>query len=283
MKSFWNDQLHPEANKFQDQLTRVLAAKLTCNLTEQQKINIAVALHVGKIEHPSYDFRDFDSSAAWKVYNAWNEVMRHQPKWACKNLTNQSNKVAAAAASSAVEAAEALVLAAAAAPAEDAEDAAVPGIITTAAGSGSQGSGGSESVTEDASVASVAAAPTDPCSASSRKRGGYPGRNKAKNGAKKEKLDEKKEALLGKKQEALDTWMSQMKEQTEAAKKHASSGAEISTILKDSHELAAKKEKKSDLKFLLKLAQKKGDSALFDKYMEKMTKLCSTESDEDDD
>jgi len=70
MKHFWTDQLQPEANKFQDRLTRVLAAKLTSNLTEQQKINIAVALHVGKIDQPNYDFHDFDSSANWKFYNA---------------------------------------------------------------------------------------------------------------------------------------------------------------------------------------------------------------------
>jgi len=35
--------------------------------------------------------------------------------------------------------------------------------------------------------------------------------------------------------------------------------------------------------YFIQLAQKKGDNALFDKYMNKMTKLCSIESDEDDD
>jgi len=47
-----------------------------------------------------------------------------------------------------------------------------------------------------------------------------------------------------------------------------------------------KKEKKSDIKFMLKLAQKKGDTDLFDKYMRKMTQLCSlseSESEEEND
>jgi len=231
-------------------------------------------------------------------------VLCHQPKWSSKTLFEQANKVAAAAAAAAptnaVDAAEALVqaataaAAAAAAPAAaaDAADAAdgsnaavvllaaaaagsipraslapIPSTIITAAGVDSHGTGSSESVMDDALVAS--AAPPDPCSASSRKRGSYLGRNKAKNGAKKEKLQEKKEALIGKKQETMVAWMSQMKDQTVATQKQVSTGAELSKILKDSHELAAKKEKKSDIKFMLKLAQKKGDTALFDKYMRK--------------
>jgi len=153
----------------------------------------------------------------------------------------------------------------------------IPSIITTAAGVDSHGTGSSESVTEDASVASVA--PPDPCAASSRKRGGYPGRNKAKNTAKKEKMQEKKEALIGKKEAVMDTWISQVKEQT-------ATGAELKDVMKKSHQLAEKKEKKSDIKFMLKLAQKKGDNALFDKYMRKMTQMCSlseSESEEEND
>jgi len=319
-KSFWNDQLHPEANKFQDRLTRVLAAKLTGNLTEQQKINIAVALHVGQIDKPSYDYRDFNSSANWKPFNAWNDIMRHQPKWSSKTLFEQANKVAAAAAAAAaapttaVDAAEALVqasiAAAAAAPAaggenlsealDPAPDAAaaaaatggvpraslapIPSSITTAVGVDSQDSGSSGSVSDDVLVASVA--PIDPCSASSRKRGGYLGRDRAKNGAKKEKLDDKKKAFMEKKEAVMDNWISQVKKQTETSEKHVATGAKLSEVMEKSHQLAEKKEKKSDIKFMLKLAQKKGDNALFDKYMRKMTQMCSlsdSESEEEND
>jgi len=102
----------------------------------------------------------------------------------------------------------------------------IPGVITTnSSGVGSKGTASSESLVEDASVASVA--PIDLCSASSRKRGGCLGRNKAKNGAKNEKLDEKKKAFLGKKEAAMDIWISQVKEQTAASNKQVATGAEL--------------------------------------------------------
>ena len=291
MKSFWNDQLHPEANKFQDRVTRVLAAKLTGNLTEQEKINIAVALHCNKITTPHYDYRNFETADNWKFYSAWYEVMRHQPKWSCKNLINTSNAVAAVAAAAAAApavsvggppvalaapaaptAAAAAAAAVVAAAAEGATSAAsVPGngvplaIIAAAPGTNSTGpeTGSSDTLTDDVSVASVAVA--DPCSATSRKRGGFPGRNKAKNAVKKGKLEEKKKVYLEKKEQMMGNYLCQMKEQTKAAKKHASTGGKLEKILDKNHKLAAKKEKKSDLKFMLKIAQKNGDQEMYKK------------------
>ena len=67
--------------------------------------------------------------------------------------------------------------------------------------------------------------------ATSRKRGGFPGRNKAKNGVKKEKLEEKKQAYIGKKEQMMGTWVSQMKEQTQAAQQQAATGGKLEKIL----------------------------------------------------
>ena len=101
---------------------------------------------------------------------------------------------------------------------------------------------------------------------------------------KKGKLEEKKQAYLGKKEEMMGNYLSQMKEQTQAAQKHAATGGKLEKILDKNHKLAAKKEKKNDLKFMLKMAQKNGDQEMYKKCMSKMTKLCSlSDSEEEDD
>jgi len=82
VKNYWFDYVQPEANKIQASLSKVLAKKPTGNLSELQKINIAVALHLGKIEKFDYCYKDFDARCHWKCFSAWYDVLRLEPKWA---------------------------------------------------------------------------------------------------------------------------------------------------------------------------------------------------------
>jgi hypothetical protein len=75
------EKVLPEVNKFNIQLRKVDAAKLTGNPSEQEKINMAVALHKRKCATVDYDYRFFDSAKEWDCFLGWFRVLRHEPKW----------------------------------------------------------------------------------------------------------------------------------------------------------------------------------------------------------
>ena len=54
--------------KFHKSIRRV-EASCPSGVTEQQKINMAVAIHVGKTNKMDYDFKDFEASS-WRLYFA---------------------------------------------------------------------------------------------------------------------------------------------------------------------------------------------------------------------
>ena len=72
----WKDLLSRNVKKFNKCLVRVLKAKPT-GVTEDQKVNIAIAIHLGKIDTMSYHHRDFEPND-WKYHQAW-LVLRHHP------------------------------------------------------------------------------------------------------------------------------------------------------------------------------------------------------------
>jgi hypothetical protein len=65
----WTDKIAREVRKFNKSLLKVHAAHLT-GVNDEQKINIAVSITMGKIDAPSYRFKDYESSA-WMYYRAW--------------------------------------------------------------------------------------------------------------------------------------------------------------------------------------------------------------------
>jgi hypothetical protein len=62
MTRFMRVKLLPDVNKFNKHLRTVNAAKLTGNPSEQEMINMAVAIHKGKCATVDYDYRFFDSA-----------------------------------------------------------------------------------------------------------------------------------------------------------------------------------------------------------------------------
>jgi len=274
IKSYWYDVLHPEVNKFQEKLTKVLAAKLTGNLSDDQKINIAVALHLGEIKMPSYDYRDFAAREKWKCFSAWYDVLRKHPKWARDmNVNTVATQLGVVAAAGAGAAAGAVADARPTNGATNGTTASVPGSITLLGTSVSSNG----SVPEDASVASVAVA--DPLSLSSRKRGEYPGRAKAKAALKKEKKDEKKIEYMNQKQEIMGNWMEEVKQQTAAAKQQAASSGRLESILETQVRLEKKKQKIQQAKMGIKMAKSLGDQSLYDLSMKKLKKYFFMDSD----
>jgi hypothetical protein len=81
LQKYLQKHVFPSVNKFPHQLCRVKEAKLTGGLSDLELINIAVALHLGKIKEPLYDYRKFESEVHWPYYTAWLKVLRLEPKW----------------------------------------------------------------------------------------------------------------------------------------------------------------------------------------------------------
>lgn len=80
-KIYLREQIFPSVNKFLIILRRVHTSPQTAGLTELEKINIAVAIHLGKIEEPDRNYRIYESVANWKPFKAWYNVLRKEPKW----------------------------------------------------------------------------------------------------------------------------------------------------------------------------------------------------------
>ena len=69
IKSFWRDNIAKECNAFNRALLIVYNSNPT-GCTEQNKINMAAAIHKGKVERMEYRFKDYEARE-WKFYGAW--------------------------------------------------------------------------------------------------------------------------------------------------------------------------------------------------------------------
>jgi hypothetical protein len=175
IKVFLKEHVFPQVNKFNISLRLVNAANLTGNLSELQKINIAVAIHLGHIQKPDYDYKDFESSD-WKYFSAWYNVLRKEPKWMPTGIgrtsTGSNNARGGDSNSSGSGRGEAIV------------------------GEGGPGSNSSESeyIVGEEETGSNSSDPKQEALTSmpSRKRGGHPGRDKAKKKVLKENLETEK-------------------------------------------------------------------------------------------
>jgi hypothetical protein len=58
-----------DVQKFNKALRNVYSSE-PLGVTEEQKINMAVAIHVKKTKHMNYEYKDYDSKQ-WRSYLAW--------------------------------------------------------------------------------------------------------------------------------------------------------------------------------------------------------------------
>jgi len=261
LKNYWKDHLHPQVNKFHLAYTKVLAMELTGNLSEDQKINIAVAYYTGAIDKPSYDYRDFDSRKHWKCFGAWYDVMRHQPKWSHQSAAHPG-----------VASGEATL-----ATGEDSFVVEIPpGFIgppatanTAGVVAGPEGDAAAAAAAEtDSSVEELSVAPAAPESVSSRKRG-FNGRGKSKAIEKKDKKDEQK----AKASEHANTYM---KEMVRIANQQATTTGELKDIMGEELKLEVRKQKIVEARTALKFAQAIKDDEMFERAKEELKSLLST-------
>ena len=78
--TYLRDNVFKCFQKFNKALRHIYACNPT-GVTEQQKINMAVALHNKETQSMDYNFKDYDSEKKWKLYGGWTAV-RHLPKFA---------------------------------------------------------------------------------------------------------------------------------------------------------------------------------------------------------
>jgi hypothetical protein len=76
VKNFWSDNIARDCKKFNKSLMKVYASRPT-GVTLDEKINIAVALHLKKADTASSRHRDFPCSD-WKYYQAWLVLKEHR-------------------------------------------------------------------------------------------------------------------------------------------------------------------------------------------------------------
>ena len=76
LQTQWRDNIAREARRFNRNLLLVLNSRPT-GCTEQQKINMAVAIQLGKTDVRSYRHRDFEARD-WKFYQAWEALKGHR-------------------------------------------------------------------------------------------------------------------------------------------------------------------------------------------------------------
>ena len=76
IKNFWRDNIAKECNAFNRALMIVYNSNPT-GCTEQNKINMAVAIHKGKVERMEYRFKDYEPRN-WKFYGAWQVLKGHR-------------------------------------------------------------------------------------------------------------------------------------------------------------------------------------------------------------
>lgn len=67
--SHLRDSVFKDVQKFNEAL-RIVYLSVPSGVTEEQKINMAVAIHMRKTKHMNYDYKDYDSKQ-WRHYFAW--------------------------------------------------------------------------------------------------------------------------------------------------------------------------------------------------------------------
>ena len=72
----WKDKLARDVKKFNKALLRVFSAKPT-GCSEQNQINMAVAIHLGKTSTMSYVHKEFEAND-WEFYQCWNILKTHR-------------------------------------------------------------------------------------------------------------------------------------------------------------------------------------------------------------
>ena len=76
IQNHWRDTISRGVKKFNKNLRLVLSSQPT-GCTEQQKINMAVAIHLGKVDAVNYRHRDFDARD-WKLHQCWVLLKEHR-------------------------------------------------------------------------------------------------------------------------------------------------------------------------------------------------------------
>ena len=69
---YWMDKIQLELNKFNIALRMVNASNPT-GMDQQQKVNMAIAIHLSKMDHMNYKYKDFNCHE-WLYYLAWDVV-----------------------------------------------------------------------------------------------------------------------------------------------------------------------------------------------------------------
>ena len=76
IKNYWRDNIAKECNAFNRSLLIVYNSNPTgCN--ENDKVNMAAAIHQGKVERMEYRFKDYDARN-WKFFGAWKVLRGHR-------------------------------------------------------------------------------------------------------------------------------------------------------------------------------------------------------------
>jgi hypothetical protein len=76
IQTHWTDKVSRDVKKFNKALLKVLSCKPT-GCDEQQKVNMAVAIHLGKADVMNYHHKDFIAED-WKFYAAWRVLRSHR-------------------------------------------------------------------------------------------------------------------------------------------------------------------------------------------------------------
>jgi hypothetical protein len=75
LRNHWSDSLSRDVKKFRRSLNKVYARNLS-GCSEQDKVNIAVAMHRGLSDDPDYRLAIYDPSL-WKFYECWLSLRNH--------------------------------------------------------------------------------------------------------------------------------------------------------------------------------------------------------------
>ena len=69
---YLRDNVFPDVQKF-NKARRIVEASSPSGVTDDQKINMAVAIHLRRTKKMEYQFKDFNSTE-WRFYSAWKEL-----------------------------------------------------------------------------------------------------------------------------------------------------------------------------------------------------------------
>ena len=76
LRNHWTEKIARDVKKFNKNLLIVFASKPT-GVGDDEKINMAVAIHLGNVDAMSYRHKDFPA-ADWKFYRAWLILKDHK-------------------------------------------------------------------------------------------------------------------------------------------------------------------------------------------------------------